>query len=679
MYIHLIFLSLFVMNSAVSAEAKLEQITITATRTDTPSDDLPLTWTLVDQEQLDRTNSTHITEIIQKVPGAWISRGNGQESLVSLRSPVLTGSGACGAYLATWDGIPLRATGFCNVNQLFDLNYEQASKIEVIKGPAPSSFGSDSMHGVINILSAPPSLELDHKISFEYGAYGFKRAKYHYRNKSKSSGISLNANASSDEGYQTDSGYDQQKFSLRWENFGQNWSTRFATELSNLNQETAGYIRGFESYRNDNLRRINPNPEAYRDSWSARAYARLDRKLSNKSNLIFIPYVRSTNMEFLQHYLPWQPKEKNQHRSIGFRSSIKNRTQKYQWIAGIDWEKTKGSLIEFQEFPFSQNQPQGKHYDYTVNSNTQAVFGHSTFNLTNSLALDLGARFESTKYDYDNRLSDGSACSIEASNCRFSRPTDQVDRFSDLSLNLAATFRLNSKQAFYFRTARGFRAPQTTELYRLQSGQLNAFIDSENITSIELGWRGRNLGGFSFDTVLFKMNKEDVVFQDTNRFNIFGAKTSHYGLEASVRASFDNGFYFSSAITAARHRYDGSIELFGAKKDIDGNDIDTSPRFFGSLQIGWNSSTDKGLALFEGEVITLDKYYLDPDNLHKYQGHTLVNINNKWAVGPNLSLWLRVKNLLDKSYAERADFGFGQYRYFVGRDRSAHIELIYDL
>ena len=36
--------------------------------------------------------------------------------------------------------------------------------------------------------------------------------------------------------------------------FWPNWSTRFATELSNLNQETAGYIKGFESYKNDKSR-----------------------------------------------------------------------------------------------------------------------------------------------------------------------------------------------------------------------------------------------------------------------------------------------------------------------------------------------------------------------------------------------------------------------------------------
>ena len=119
--------------------------------------------------------------------------------------------------------------------------------------------------------------------------------------------------------------------------------------------------------------------------------------------------------------------------------------------------------------------------------------------------------------------------------------------------------------------------------------------------------------------------------------------------------------------------------LIGTKKNIDGNDIDTAPRYFGSIQLGWNSSRNKGLSQLEGELIVLDEYYLDPDNEHQYQGHTLLNINNKWRITSNLSLWLRVKNVFDKSYAERADFGFGQYRYFVGRDRSAQIELIYDL
>lgn len=50
------------------------------------------------------------------------------------------------------DGIEISAPGFCEVNQQFDANSEQASEIEVIKGPATALYGSNAMHGVIIIL-----------------------------------------------------------------------------------------------------------------------------------------------------------------------------------------------------------------------------------------------------------------------------------------------------------------------------------------------------------------------------------------------------------------------------------------------------------------------------------------------------------------------------------------------
>ena len=38
-----------------------------------------------------------------------------------------------------------------------------------------------------------------------------------------------------------------------------------------LDQETAGYVRGLDAYRDRTLARSNPNPEAFRDAWSSRA------------------------------------------------------------------------------------------------------------------------------------------------------------------------------------------------------------------------------------------------------------------------------------------------------------------------------------------------------------------------------------------------------------------------
>ena len=61
----------------------------------------------ISAEDIKLFNPSHPKEIFNTSAGSWISRGSGQESLISLRSPVLTGSGACGSFLILEDGLPL--------------------------------------------------------------------------------------------------------------------------------------------------------------------------------------------------------------------------------------------------------------------------------------------------------------------------------------------------------------------------------------------------------------------------------------------------------------------------------------------------------------------------------------------------------------------------------------------
>ncbi|SVB97631.1 uncharacterized protein METZ01_LOCUS250485, partial [marine metagenome] len=105
-------------------------------------------------EDIKKLDPQHPKQIFTRIPGIWISRGSGQEHLTAIRSPVLTGPGACGSFLILENGIPIRPSGFCNVNGLLEANSEVAGKIEVIKGPASSLYGANAMHGLINII--PP-------------------------------------------------------------------------------------------------------------------------------------------------------------------------------------------------------------------------------------------------------------------------------------------------------------------------------------------------------------------------------------------------------------------------------------------------------------------------------------------------------------------------------------------
>ncbi|MEP4146316.1 MAG: TonB-dependent receptor [Halioglobus sp.] len=654
-----------------AAEDYEEEILVTASRLPQNATELPLAWARVNQQELALTGHVHITEAMQRVSGAWISRGNGQESLPSLRSPVLTGAGSCGAFFMAADGISLRAPGFCNINQLFDANTEQAGAIEVIKGPATSLYGSNALHGVINTLSAAPAPEND--LSVEAGPYDYYRGKYAYGSSGQTHGISVRANATTDGGYKDDSGYDQQKLTFRHDYSGTEWDISSVLNYSNLNQETAGFIRGYKAYEDQDLKQLNPNPEAYRDAWSLLAHSRASRAIGDTHELVVTPYLRDNEMEFLMHFLPWQPVEENGHTSVGLQGAVYSDLGQWQWINGLDIDYTDGWLKEVQAEEFSPNQPPGVHYDYQVDATMAAAFSQAEWSL-DKLEVSAGLRFEYNRYEYDNRTGDGSACAPTATACRFYRPADRNDSFNNWSLNAGASYALGDNHLFYLRYANGFRAPQATELYRLQAGQQVADLDSEELDNLELGLRGSVADSLSYDLSLFYMTKDNVIFQDADRQNISGASTEHQGLELSLDYRFLDNWYLNGAASIARHRYDSRIDLLGSSGDIKGNDIDTAPRHFGSARLGWEFNPQ---SVVEMEWVYMGSYYLEPDNNHKYDGHSLLNLRVSSQFSSRWRGTLRLSNLLDEDYAERADFGFGDYRYFVGQPLGAYVEIGY--
>ncbi len=658
------------------ASAQPDEILITATREPQSALRMPLQWSAVDRENIDLVGAVHINEIMQRVPGAWISRGNGQEHLTALRSPVLTGAGGCGPFYMAADSISLRAPGFCNANQLFDANSEQAERIEVIKGPATALYGSNAMHGVINVLSAAPSDQREQEIALEAGPWDYYRARYAFGDTWGQHGLSVRFNGSSDGGYKDDSGYGQQKLTLRHDYDGDRFSVQTVFGGANLNQETAGFIQGYEAYADEAVKRDNPNPEAYRDARSWRLYSAVSTQLADNHQLTITPYARHNHMEFLQHFVPWQPVEKNGHSSVGLRFTLQSDLGSLQLSSGVETDLTRGWLEEIQAEPFSPNQPAGVHYDFEVDASSSAMFIQASKAITERWLLEGGARLEYNRYDYDNRASDGSACAPEASACRFYRPADRSDSFTNPSLNAGLSFQLADAHTLYLRAAQGFRAPQANELYRLQSGQAVADLEAEEIDNIELGLRGYFDESLTYSISAYHMNKRNVIFQDANRFNVSGARTRHRGIELSTQYRFLEDWYLGADFTWARHRYDSPINLLGSGGSIEGNDIDTAPRAFGSAQLGsrfdWLSSTA------ELEWVYMGAYYLEPDNLARYDGHSLLNFRWSAQLSPRLTSTLRLTNLSDEDYAERADFGFGNYRYFVGQPRAAFLELAFD-
>lgn len=417
------------------------------------------------------------------------------------------------------------------------------------------------------------------------------------------------------------------------------------------------------------MKRLNPNPEAFRDARSAKLSADY---LSDSRDLRLTPYVRWTDMRFLQHFLPGQPLEENGHTSLGLQSRW---GLSDQMTVGLDLERTNGFLKQTQfndtiGSPFLVGTlPKGKQYDYEASATVAAAFGQYQLPLSARLDLTMGLRAEHVAYDYDNRMiagrtrDDGTPCGFGG--CRYSRPEDRRDSFTNVSPKLTLNLDLGDHH-FFAGLTQGFRAPQATELYRLQGGQSVVDIDSESLTSLELGLRGQTEAA-RYQVAVYAQKKSDFIFKDTDRANVDNGRTRHHGLE--VEASFDVSDRINVELnwTVARHRYDNNPAL--ASTPIKGNDIDTAPRTFGGLRLNW-MPTER----LRGELewTQLGRYYTNPENTNSYDGHNLLHLRGALALNNQWQLFFRVTNLNDTDYAERADFAFGNERFFVGEPRSVY-------
>ena len=126
----------------------LNEVVVTATRTERALDDLVADVTVLDRTQLDRMGAAAVGDALRQIPGVEITRngGPGTTTNVYIRGAesrftavfidgVRVDSQSTGG--ATWESIPL----------------SQIDRIEVLRGPAGAVYGSDAMGGVIQLFT----------------------------------------------------------------------------------------------------------------------------------------------------------------------------------------------------------------------------------------------------------------------------------------------------------------------------------------------------------------------------------------------------------------------------------------------------------------------------------------------------------------------------------------------
>ena len=674
-------IAISVLSVVVQASEQIDEIVVTSSRAPTSLMKHQGNVAVLNNKELQGSAHAHFHELMTRVAGVWVTRGSGQESLPSIRSPVLTGAGSCGAFMTLEDGIPTRPNGFCNVNQLFELPTELAERIEVVRGPGNALYGSNALHGTINVLLPEPQDSEFANATLELGPNEFTRAKA-AMGLSGQSPILFGAVVADDGGFREVSGYRQAKAYVKKAWATNNGSLVGSLTVSDLDQETAGFILGEDSYKDPALNRQNLNPEAYRDANSQRLSLHWKGE-GGKYQIDIRPYVRRSEMVFLQHFLPGKPLEENGHVSLGVLANTRYATDGKSIEFGIDVDasevylrETQVGLTQGSNF-LRETRPEGKHYDYDVQGLIGATYVQAEFRPTDKLAISGGLRAEFARYEYDNRMlngntkDDGTPCGFGG--CLYTRPEDRSDEFADIAPKLGVVFSLSDATTMYSHIARGFRAPQMTELYRLQSGQQVSDLKTEIVDSIEVGIRSGKDDWF-VEVSGYAMRKKNSVYRDANGFNVSGGRSRHVGVELDWEMPLHNYWTFSLNGTYARHTYDFDVVAARGETFASGRDIDTAPRWQGSAAIRYDGPGRIGGDL---QWTSLGSYFLDAENQYSYPGHDLVNLRLAYRATDTWSVVAALKNLADVDYADRGDFAFGNYRYFPGRGREFYIRLEY--
>jgi iron complex outermembrane recepter protein len=643
----------------VLADEVVEKVVVTGQRRPQGINSLPGNTATMTGGELRRVDPQVASEALNRLPGVAIHRNNGVENLPAIRSPVLTGGQSAGSFLVLEDGVPVRAPGFGNVNQLFETSLDFAGRVEVVRGPGSALYGSNAVHGIVNVLTRGPDGNgeaqasagsfgrVGGNASLAFGEGGF-------------AGVALQH----EDGWRDDSGLDQQHALIGWDTSFGEWTLQSRFVLQNLNQETAGFIQGPNAYKSNAIARANPTPEAFRDQQLARAQATLAGKLG-PGELRITPFVRWIDAELLLSFFPSRALESTGQTGGGVQTAYYwNAAEDVSVIVGADVDVTDGRLREFQSRP---DQPggylQGLHYDYRVNMSALAAFAQVNWRFAPDWNLTAGLRGERVRYDYDNRAPDGDFG-------RFRRPADRSDAFTAVTPKLGVTWQVEPNQTLFLNLARGARPPQITDLYSLQTLQTPGDQTAETIDSIEAGWRGM-LGPAELELALYHMDKRDTSFRNADGFTVTDGRTRHQGVEVSADVPIGEQFNLAGWITYARHTYRFDDTVTRAGENIEsGDDVDSAPRWIWNTRATWRPFEGAALEL---EWVHMGGYFTNAENTARYPGHDVLNLRAEIGLDERLALFASIRNLTNTDYAERADFAFGNDRYFPGEDRGVTV------
>ena len=169
MIVSLLLICFFFITPSASAEeeVKLDEIVVTAARIEEPVGETTSGVTLIEGKDIQKMNVDFVPDVFRKIPELHVIQNGGTGKVTS----VLLRGGSSSHTLVMIDGIRVNST----TTGSFDfsgITVADIERIEIVKGPQSTIYGSEAMAGVINIITKKGEGRPKAGVSLESGSFG---------------------------------------------------------------------------------------------------------------------------------------------------------------------------------------------------------------------------------------------------------------------------------------------------------------------------------------------------------------------------------------------------------------------------------------------------------------------------------------------------------------------------
>lgn len=600
-----IFLLLLIILSVRPASAeekvKLSEVVITAARVEEPLEDTTSDVTIITGEDIKKMDVQFIPDVLRRVPALNVTQngGAGKQATVFLRG------GNPSQTLVMIDGVKVNnvLTGEFDFS---GLSVDDIERIEIVKGPQSTMYGSEAMAGVINIITKKGEGKTRVEGSFEGGSFGTYKPsaglsggsdKFNYRltgSYFSTEGISAAKSGPEKDGYRNTSL--SGKFGIRP-------SEKFELEIMGKYYHDWTALDDFDFF----ARQAVDNPNFTQQG--------LHYLLSGKAKIYLFPiWEQIVNVSTATDSFKFRDPV------VAFNNAdIKATVNTVEWqhnlyLTGF-YTVTAGGELRREEGENTGN--------FNNSLDNKAVYLNNILKLFNeSFILNAGMR-------YDDHESFGKKMTYKVG---------ALYRIKEADLSIKGSY------------GTGFRAPAFNELFFPFFGNIN--LRPEESSAWEIGLEKGLLEKRAVLSVsYFDQRYRDLIQTDPLTFtaaNIARAKVK--GVEAALTSRISDGLDLRAGYT-----------YLNTEDETSGGVLPLRPKNKLNLSASY-SIGDFGLT---ADYIFVSKRF-DSSSQRDLSPYSLVNVSGNYRATKWLTLFARIDNLFDAHYEEVGSFSTPGFSVFGG-------------